>query len=323
MDFVIPLHCMNPMFRSTIEAVSKLYSPEHIYIITPLCEIEKIVLSEWKMDNTFIHCISEELFFEPISKSDLEMMYTKKDENSREFGWWYQQILKMGAARQIVNLSDPYMVWDSDLIPIKRWEIYPTEEFPYHRFAILQKEARSEWNESQYEKSILKLIGMKTAAPEEGTFVPHHFIMYKSVLEELFEHIERGFTSLCTYKSPTKSENISNKDDCYHALEKCEGLNPWFMTIIQLSSEFWRFSEYKCIATFMTEKKPDLLKYHTFDKYGNGFRFRDSKAIFDEIMEFVETNDILYVSDVPYERLLEFVYKKWEDVPTYIQLEHL
>ena len=287
MDFVIPLHCMNPMFRSTIEAVIKLYSPEHIYIITPLCEIAKIDYKQWNMENTFIHCISEELFFEPISKSDLEMMYTKKDENSREFGWWYQQILKMGAARQIRGLSDPYMVWDSDLIPIKRWEIYPTEEFSYYRFAILQKEARSEWNESQYEKSILKLIGMKTAAPEEGTFVPHHFIMYKSVLEELFEHIERHCTK------------------------------PWFMIIIQLSSKFWRFSEYKCIATFMTEKKPDLIKYHTFDKYGNGFRFRESKPIFDEIMEFVDTND------VPYEQLLEFVNKKWEDVPSYIQLEHL
>ena len=287
MDFVIPLHCMNPMFRSTIEAISKMYSPEHIYIITPLCEIAKIDYTNWKMENTFIYCISEELFFEPISKSDLEMMYTKKDENSREFGWWYQQILKMGAARQIPNLSDPYMVWDSDLIPIKRWEIYPTEEFPYHRFAILQKEARSEWNESQYEKSIWELIGMETAAPEEGTFVPHHFIMYKSVLEELFEHIERRY------------------------------VKPWFITIIQLSSKFWRFSEYKCIATYMTEQKPDLLKYHTYDKYGNGIRFRESKPIFDEIMEFVSTNDI------PYERLLEFVYKKWEDVPSYIQLEHL
>jgi len=286
-DFVIPLHRMHPIFRSTIEAIVSFYSPRTIYIITPLCEIKKINWENWNIGDTLLNCISEDLFFEPISKSDLETIYTYMDENSREFGWWYQQLLKMGASLKISGLSEPYMVWDSDLIPIIRWEIYPTKDYPYYRFAILQEKARSEWNVSQYKDAIFELIGMPALEPEEGTFVPHHFIMYKSVLEELFTYIER------------KSEK------------------PWYLSILSLSKKFWRFSEYKCIATFMMEKKPELLHYHSFQKYGNGIRFRDSREIYREIMELVPSNE-----DVPYDIILEYI-KKWEVVPSYIQLEHL
>jgi hypothetical protein len=287
-DFVIPLHRMHPVFRCTVEAIIEFYSPPNIYIITPFSEIKKINWSDWNTQYTTIHSLAEDLFFEPISKSDLETFYTHIDENSREYGWWYQQLLKMGATTQIAGLSEPYMVWDSDLIPITRWEIYPTEEYPHYRFAILQETARSQWNQTQYKDSIFELIGMNALEPEEGTFVPHHFIMYKSVLEELFAHIERK----------------SGK--------------PWFLSILLLSKRFWRFSEYKCIATFMSEKKPELLHYHPFPKYGNGLRFRDSREIYREIMDFV-----LEDQDVSYDIILEYIGKKWDIVPTYLQLEHL
>ena len=32
------------------------------------------------------------------------------------------------------------------------------------------------------------------------------------------------FLRLCTTKSPTKSAFISDKGNCFHALEKCEGV---------------------------------------------------------------------------------------------------
>lgn len=275
-DFVIPLHKSHPLFCSTIEAIILFYSPKNIFIITPFEEIEKIKWSEWNIGNTIIKCIPEDNFFEPISKYDLEKIYKNKDENSREFGWWYQQILKMGAVNKIPDISEPYMVWDSDLIPTERWEIYPTKESPNYKFAILQENARSEWNILQYKESIFELISMNTIEPDKGTFVPHHFIMYKSVLEELFQHIERK----------------SGK--------------PWFITILSLSSKYWRFSEYKCIATFMKEKTPELLCYHPFEKYGSGLRFRESRHIFDEIIKFVNTKDVPY-KDVPYKLLMKYV----------------
>jgi len=188
------------------------------------------------------------------------------------------------------------MVWDSDLIPLKRWEIYPTTEYPNYRFAILQESARSQMNITQYKESILQLIGMDALEPTIGTFVPHHFIMYKCVLEDLFQHIER----------------ISKKS--------------WFISIIQLSSKFLRFSEYKCISTFMYNKYPNLLNYHPFSSYGNGIRLRDSKTAVDELI-FMNNNTNTNINtninnDISYDCILEYI-KKNELNPTYLQLEHV
>jgi len=293
MDFVIPLHRSNPIFRATIESIILFYSPKTIYIITPLLEIEKIQWHSWNMNTTSLQFIPEETFFDPLSKTELEKLYVKIDENSREFGWWYQQVLKMGALIKIPNISEPYMVWDSDLIPINRWEIYPTNIYPYYRFAILQESARSQMNITHYKESILELIEMDALEPQQGTFVPHHFIMYKCVLEDLFQHIER----------------ISEK--------------PWFISIIELSSKFLRFSEYKCISTFMYNKYPNLLHYHPFSYYGNGLRLRDSKKVVEDLI-FLNNNNNINTNnkDISYDLILKYVHKM-DIIPTYLQLEHV
>ena len=291
MDFVIPLHRANPIFRATIESIIKFYSPRYIHIILPFLEIDKIKSNSWNTLNTRLNFIPEETFFNPLSKTDLEKLYKKIDDNSREFGWWYQQIIKMGAVKNIPNISDPYVVWDSDLIPIKRWEIYPTPECPYHRFAVLQESARSQMNITQYKESISELINMDALEPPTGTFVPHHFIMYKCVLEDLFRHIER----------------ISKK--------------PWFISIIELSSKFLRFSEYKCISTFMYNKYPNLLNYYQFNEYGNGLRLRECKNVVEELIIMNNKNNSNN-EDISYDIILEYV-NKMDKIPTYLQLEHV
>ena len=291
MDFVIPLHRANPIFRATIETIINFYSPRYIHIILPFLEIDKIKSNSWNTQNTRLNFIPEENFFNPLSKTDLENSYCKINVNSREFGWWYQQILKIGSLKKIPDISDPYIVWDSDLIPIKRWEIYPSPEYPNYRFAILQESARSQMNITEYKESIYELINMDAIEPVIGTFVPHHFIMYKCVLEDLIEHIER----------------ISNK--------------PWFISIIELSNKFLRFSEYKCISTFMYNKYPNLLNYYSFDEYGNGIRLRECKNVVEELI--IMNNKINNINeDISYDIILEYV-NKMDTIPTYLQLEHV
>ena len=46
MDFVIPLHRANPIFRATIESIIQFYSPRYIHIILPFLEIDKINLGK-------------------------------------------------------------------------------------------------------------------------------------------------------------------------------------------------------------------------------------------------------------------------------------
>ena len=124
-DFVIPLCNNNMIIRVTIESIIVNYNPKNVYIITNKRDseiLEKECL-HWNVYNTKITFIDEEMYFITnygLTKTDIYQWYTWKDEQSREYGWWYQQLIKIGAFKQIKNLSDPYIVWDSDLIVLKK-----------------------------------------------------------------------------------------------------------------------------------------------------------------------------------------------------------
>jgi len=269
-DFVIPLHRYHYMVRTVVEAIHLFYSPRIIYIITPkrFSTIIEKSSETWLVNKIVV--IPEETFFMDYYKlhySDIQNMFMQTpDDKSREFGWWYQQILKLGAKTQIKDLSDPYIVWDSDLIPLIKWDIYPTKENPCFKIAILQEKARTEWNNEQYRSSMFELTNMNMTDPEEGTFVPHHFVFYHDILNSLLNHIEE----------------ISNTS--------------WIKSIISISHKYYRFSEYRTVATFMQTQYPTIIKYHGFKEYGlYGMRIREPANFLNEMHDFfVELYDFSY-----------------------------
>ena len=292
-DFVIPLHRYHNMVRTTIEAIGEFYSPRSIYIITPqkyVGEVEKFV-NVWNFNRVIV--IGEEEFFIKnygLSKEfiNYELFNNKEDTRSREFGWWYQQIIKLGAFKQIEGLSDPYIVWDSDLIPLKKWDIYNNGKY---KFALLQQSARSEWNVEQYKDSLKSLIGLDMIIPEDGgTFVPHHFVFYHSVLENLLNYIE------------TLNNDIT-----------------WIHCIIGLSHYFFRFSEYIMVATFMKKNYPKLLNYYSFQEYGYGQRIREPKTLLKNIFE----ECIMDYSGLSYKEFCKFINRNYDNKLTYMQIEHI
>jgi len=300
MDFVIPLHRYHNMVRTTVEAIQTFYSPRNIYIITPEIYVSNIeYLSIYWLGNVIV--IPEETFFirkYGLHKNDIETMFNNKPDNrSREFGWWYQQLIKLAAYTQIKGLSDPYIVWDSDLIPLVKWSIYPHIGESQYKIAILQEKARSQWNIEQYKDSMMYLTGLKAVEPEEGTFVPHHFVLHHCVLEQLHDHIE-------------------NYGKRYN---NTIGMN-WINCIMQLSHMFFRFSEYKTIATFMTKYFPEMLKYHKFKKYGRfGHRIRDPGPFLKEIEENCKIN----FYGLSYEEFCKFVKERDGYHISYLQIEHI
>jgi hypothetical protein len=258
-DFVIPLHRYHYMVQTVVEAIHTFYSPKNIYIITPSTSCD-IIRRESKNWNVNIVAIPEETFFIKnynLHYNNIYDMFNKvQDETTREFGWWYQQIIKLGAFMQIPNLSNPYVVWDSDLIPLVKWEIYPTINNPHYKFAILQEKTKNEWVLEQYKNSLYDLTKLDICDPEEGTFVPHHFIFYHDVLKDLINHIEL----------------VSN--------------NIWMKNIMNLSHKYYRFSEFRTVSSFMKTKFPYLLKYHNFKDYGEyGLRIREPKQFLKDICD--------------------------------------
>jgi hypothetical protein len=245
----------------------------------------------WNLSTTKIIFIDEDEYFinnYSLTKKDINQWYTWKDDLSREYGWWYQQLIKIGAYKQIENLSDPYVVWDSDLIVLQKWNLYD-EENDIYKFAILQECAKNEFNKNEYFKSIQEIIGIPPIEPSiEGTFVPHHFIMHHKVLNNLIKYIEH--------------KNQHN----------------WIKTIMLLSNTYYRFSEYKCIATFMSVYYPELLSFYPFHEYGKkGLRYRESSTIIKEIKDFCKENKLTY------EIFKSFIRNTFDEEYTYIQLEHV
>jgi hypothetical protein len=286
-DFVIPLKQNNVIIRTVIEGIVLFYSPRNIFIITdPSSNLEiNIHSSFWKINNTIIKCIDENIFY----KIELERKFSFKDEKSREYGWWFQQIIKLDAVNKIKNISDPFVVWDADLIPLKKWELYNNNSKEFYSFAVLQECSKNEFNTFEYSSSIMELIKLEIKEPTIGTFVPHHFVFYHKVIKSLHDKI---------------------------------GKDKWQEKIMELSSNFYRFSEYKCVATFMQQFYPELLMYHEYEKYGkNGIRFRESLEIQEKIKK--ECNIEYY--GLSYSEFKDFVKNEFGIIKelSYLQIEHI
>jgi len=293
-DFVIPLHRYHSMVRTTVEAIGSFYNPRTIYIITPEKYSIDIQTSSESWNYTKVTVIPEESFFVNIynlSKTTIQndLFNNTHDPRSREFGWWYQQIIKLGAFRQITGLSDPYVVWDSDLIPLVKWDIYNTGNY---KFALLQQSARSEWNVEQYKHSLEALMGLTMIVPEGGgTFVPHHFVFHHQVLESIITMIE-----------------------------KRNGEPTWIHAIMGLSQRYFRFSEYIMVATFMKTYFPELLHYYNFDEYGfSGQRIREPASLLKKITENCTIDEI----GLSYDQFCGFICSNYANIPSYMQLEHI
>jgi len=301
LDFVVPVCKYNIIIRVTIESIVLNYNPKNIYIVTNKNDIE--VLEKdcllWNCYNTKLILIDEENYFihrYGLTKKDIYNWYTWKDEQSREYGWWYQQLLKIGAFKQIQNLSDPYVVWDSDLIALQKWDLYD-EKMNTYKFAILQESAKNEFNKNEYSNSIRELIGLEAIEPPtEGTFVPHHFIMYHKVLQDLITHIE--------------TNNKINFN--------------WIKSIMLLSNTYYRFSEYKCISSFMNTYYPELLLFYPFHEYGKtGIRYRESDEMVEKLIVYCKNTTDNVDGALTYKLFKTFVSENYDEIPSYIQLEHV
>lgn len=299
-DFVIPLHRYHYMVRTVIESIQQFYSPRNIFIITPKMDCQQINCSDYSN----VHVIEEENFFMTnyhMTYLDIHDCFCKTSTGEmREFGWWYQQFIKLGAFMQIPNLSDPYIVWDSDLISLEKWDIYPTEENPHFRFAILQEMPRNEWIMEQYAGSLYELTGLSICDPEKGTFVPHHYVFHHHVLKDLLQMIES--------KDPSKKN--------------------WIERIMEISHTYLRFSEYRAVSSFMKVHYPNLLHYHPFEKYGeSGIRMREPRHFLEQMEQFFYDKDIDISKGISYVDFVTFVnhifHINGERKPSYLQIEHI
>jgi hypothetical protein len=84
--------------------------------------------------------------------------------------------LKLGAPEGIADLSEWYVVWDSDLLPVETWPlIQQGDAGTQHPFALLQ---HNQWGNAQIVNTwanwIRSVLSVEPLTDGEGTFIPHH-----------------------------------------------------------------------------------------------------------------------------------------------------
>ncbi len=259
-DFVIPLFKENWNTRAVVEGLSFHYKPRFIHIITPSNSAKSLEENSKNWDISPLKIHEEESFFSQKNGLTKDEICAEIDLGQSLYtpGWFYQQLLKLGANEGIEDLNEWYMVWDSDLLPVATWDIFSEKNGKInHNFALLQ---HKNWGNnsivSKWEIWIESLLGVKPFTNEEGTFVPHH-MWFKQ------EHLTSFKRQINEYYQSEES---------------------WLLLMMRSANEFGTFSEYWSYVSWVAAKAPEDLSFYPYSQYGETTErfFDDGTGLFSQ-----------------------------------------
>ncbi len=290
-DIVIPLFRARWNTRAVLEGLTTHYQPRTIHIITLPDEAEylKKISQGWQTAPLNIH--NEEVFFQTLGLTKTSIcaelnlgksLYTP--------GWFYQQLLKLGAFEGIPDLSEWYMVWDSDLLPAVTWPILRGEgDAVEHVFALLQHNAYG--NPAivgKWDNWIQSVLGVTPLTDEVGTFVPHH-MWFKQ------EHLK------------TFTQQVSN----YY-----ESTDHWLVLMMRSANDFGTFSEYWAYVSWVAAQTPADISFYPYSQYG-----KTTERFFDDGTGMFSTSLREYLN-TPSGQTGESFSPSYKDVSAFIEVKY-
>lgn len=160
--------------RKNLYFIKKNLSPEHIWIITDKRNFKRI-----PHNDSSITCIDENQLLPNLSYSRIKQLIDKYI-GSKNYGWYYQQFLKLGFA-----LSDyarkEYLVWDSDTVPLKEIKFKDENGADF----ILTKHEHHQ----PYFETIDRLFEAKLKA--NYSFIGEHMVFNVGIVKEMIQRIEK------------------------------------------------------------------------------------------------------------------------------------
>lgn len=242
-DIVIPLFRARWNTRAVMEGLSLHYQPRTIHIITlpDEAEILKEISQDWKTAPLKIH--NEEIFFQSLglTKTSIcaELNLGKSLYNP---GWFYQQLLKLGAFEGIPDLGEWYLVWDSDLLPAATWPALRGEgDNVEHVFALLQHNAYGNPGiVGKWDTWIQTVLGVTPLTDETGTFVPHHMWFKQEHLKSFAKQVSKYYDST----------------------------DHWLLLMMRSANDFGTFSEYWAYVSWVAAQTPKDIAFYPYAQYG-------------------------------------------------------
>ena len=299
-DFVIPLYRIRWNTQAVLEGITTHYQPRSIHVITPASEAKSLkdISQTWQIAP--LHTHEEETFFQNLgltkdkicAELDLgQSLYTP--------GWFYQQLLKLGAFEGIDNLSEWYVVWDSDLLPVDTWKLIEEQK---HIFALIQHNGwGNESIVSKWDKWICSVLGVQPLTDQEGTFVPHHMWFKQEYLKSFSRQINRYY----------------------------ESTDNWLLLMMRSANKFGTFSEYWSYVSWVAAQAPSDLHFYPYEQYGATTErfFDDGTGLFSAAFKSDRSNQVLQLKNShfspTYEEIISFIKTNYEtdELPSSLSFE--
>ena len=266
-DFVIPLYRVRWNTRAVLEGITTHYQPRNIHVIAPAPEAQSLKSISQGWQTVPIHTHEEETFFQKCGLSK-EQICAELDlgESLYTPGWFYQQLLKLGAMLGIEDLSEWYVVWDSDLLPVNTWQLIRDRQPDIkHTFALLQ---HNQWGNphivSKWERWIRSVLEVEPIFDDEGTFIPHH-MWFKQ------EHLKSFAKRVSEYYKST---------------------DHWLLLLMRSANEFNTFSEYWSYVSWVAARSREDLSYYPYENYGVSTErfFDDGTGLFSTTLNAHQKN---------------------------------
>ena len=293
-DFVIPLYRWRWNTQAVLESITTHYAPRSIHIITPESEVASLSqkVEDWQVAPVCIH--NEDSFFEEKSGLTKDAICAELDLGASLYnpGWFYQQLLKLGAPEGIENLSEWYVVWDSDLLPVATWPlIREHQQTIEHSFALLQ---HNQWGNPQivstWDRWIRSVLRVEPLTDSVGTFIPHH-MWFKQ------EHLNSFQQQVCDYFQSDRH---------------------WLLLMMRSANEFGTFSEYWSYVSWVAAQAPDDLSFHPYHSYGETTErfFDDGTGLFSKTLRQYQSKTSQSSSDSfspSYEEVESFIRTQYKE----------
>lgn len=247
MDVVSPMKEVTCITNLVIDGITRYFGPRRILVVTKTSECPKLA-SVTKNAKVNVTCVNQDRVLPNITLATLHEKLAamgKISGGSRGFGghsvagWYFQQFIKLGIAATSNlpggPLSKTYLVWDSDMIPVKPFNAFSSDG----RIQMMKSDGNPCHIDGykgvcHYAATHKKLLNENCVASAEGLgFISHHMVAYRPFVRELLEALT----------------STANRSD------------PWQFLILESACETNRicncgFSEYHSMSAWMMQHHP-------------------------------------------------------------------
>ena len=197
-DLVIPMAIKDLLLvKKNVYFIKKFIQPSRIFIISNSKCFK--LFSKTYLQRNSITLIDENEMIHGLSFVKIKNIMDKHFEASnRCYGWYFQQILKMGAA-EIKEINQYYLIWDADTIPTSDLNFFGVNNKIFYS-------SSTEYHKP-YFNAINKLLVVDKYA--DFSFITEHMLIVTSVMQKLISEISNN----TTVNGDTWFEKIINASD--------------------------------------------------------------------------------------------------------------